>query len=69
MIVPGRGREAARRILGVQPDLERVPAARRAAGQGEPLAGGDPQLLADDVDAGDELADGMLDLEAGSSAR
>ena len=28
-----RGREAAGRILGVQPDLERVPAARRAAGQ------------------------------------
>ena len=28
-----RGREAARRILGVEPDLERVPAPRRAAGQ------------------------------------
>ena len=28
-----RGREAARRILGVEPDLDRVPAARRPAGQ------------------------------------
>ena len=33
VIVPGRRREVARRILGVDPDLDRVPAPRRAAGQ------------------------------------
>ena len=31
----------------------------------QPLAGGDPNLFLDDVDAGDELGDGMLDLDAG----
>ena len=62
---PGRGREVARRILGVDPDLDRVAraAARaRSATSGSP--GGDAQLLAHDVDPGHELGDGMLDLEA-----
>ena len=34
-------------------------------GDREPLAAGDPQLLADDVDAGDHLGDRVLDLQAG----
>ena len=59
-----RRREVTRWILGVEPDLERVAAPRCAAGQRERLARRDAQLLADDVDAGDELADGVLDLKA-----
>ena len=50
-------------ILGVQPDLDRVAAARRPAGDDQPLARSDAQLLAHDVDAGDELGHGMLDLQ------
>ena len=42
-----------------------MPAARRPPGHAERLAGGDPQLLADDVDPGAELGDRVLDLQAG----
>ncbi len=62
-IRPGRRQEVARRVLGVDPDLDRVAATRRAAGHRQRLAGRDPQLLADDVDPGAELGDRMLDLE------
>src|SRR5207244_11814356 len=58
-----RGHEAPRRILGVQPDLDRVAAPRRAAGRLQALARGDPELLAHEVDSGRGLADRMLDLQ------
>ena len=61
---PGRRAEVVLRVLGVQPDLDRVPAPRRPAGDRELLAGGDAQLLAHDVDARAELRHGMLDLKA-----
>ena len=38
-------------------------AARRATDEPKRLAGGDVELLADEVDAGQELADRMLDLQ------
>ena len=41
-----------------------VNVAAAAAGR-DGLAGGDAELLADEVDAGDLLGDGVLDLEAG----
>ena len=59
-----RRREAVRRILRVDPDLDRVAMPRSAARDGERLARGDPHLLADDIDPRDELGDRMLDLEA-----
>ena len=62
-IRPRRGREAAGGILGVQPDLERVAAPRRAPGRAERLARGDPQLLPHEVDSGHELAHRVLDLQ------
>ena len=59
----GRGREAHRRVLGVQARLDRV-----ADGLGrlalEPAAGRDVQLQLDQVEAGDGLGDRMLDLQA-----
>ena len=61
----GRRRERDR-ILGVDAALDRV------AGEGhvpllerQPLPRRDPDLLLDDVDAGDELGDRVLDLDAG----
>src|SRR5262249_23601306 len=62
---PRRRREATGRILGVDPDLDRVAAACGSAGGGERLAVRDPQLLAHEVDAGDELGDRVLDLQPG----
>ena len=59
----GRGQEARRGVLGVEPALDRVPVSRTSSWvteSGSP--GGDAQLLADDVDAGDHLGDGVLDL-------
>src|SRR6185503_10595729 len=50
-------------------DLDRVPARGPGARRGlddlrrQRPARGDPQLLPDDVDAGDEFRDAMLDLE------
>ena len=59
----GRGREAHRGVLGVQARLDRV-----ADGLGrlafELAAGGDVQLQLDEVEAGDGLGDGVLDLQA-----
>src|SRR5439155_14818613 len=62
---PGRRSEAARRVLGVDPQLDRVAAARSgAAAVPKRFARCDPDLLADEVEPGDELGDRMLDLEA-----
>ncbi len=54
-------REERPRVLGVQPDLDRVPA--RVGPHVELFPGGDPELCLHDVDAGDELRDRMLDLD------
>ena len=54
------------RGLGVDPALDRVPAKLHVVlAHRELLAGGDQDLLADDVDAGDHLGDAVLDLHAG----
>ena len=54
------------RGLGVDPALDRVAAQLHVLlGDRELLAGGDPQLLADDVEAGDHLGHAVLDLDAG----
>src|SRR5438445_4785956 len=67
---PVNGSEAVRRIFGRHPALERVPRQRdrllrRQTGGGTAYAGpgGDPKLSLDDVDAGDFLGDGVLDLQ------
>ena len=64
-MVPGLGAERVG-VLRVDAALDRV------AGEGhiallerQPLAGGDADLLLDDVDARDELRDAVLDLQAG----
>ena len=62
----GRGQEIPLRVLGVDPDLDRVAADRElvlAAGQG--LAGRDLELPFDQVLAGDHLGHRVLDLEPG----
>src|SRR5206468_9894409 len=59
-----RRREAAARVLRVDPDLDRVAGARRPSGQRQRLARGDPDLLPDEVERRDQLGHGMLDLEA-----
>ena len=62
---PRRGKESARHVLGVDPALDRVPAQDHVVLRDrERLAGGDEQLLAHDVDPGDGLRDGVLDLDA-----
>ena len=60
----GRGQESLG-VLGIDAALDRV-AAQIDVGLpiAERRAGGDAQLLADDVDAADHLADRMLDLQA-----
>ena len=62
---PGRGQEAARRILGVDPRLDR-PAAERdlVLPERQLLAGGDADHQLDEVEAGDHLGHRVLDLEA-----
>ena len=64
--LPVDGRKSVRRILGVEPGLDRVARERElllALRQG--LAPGDPELPLDQVGAGHELGHRMLDLEAG----
>ena len=59
---PGRGHERVR-VLGVDAALDRVAALDDVAlAERQLLAGGDADLLLDDVDAGDELGDRVLDL-------
>ena len=65
----GSGQEAAPWILGVDPELDRVTARARVAGaavwpRAERLAVGDTEHLADQVDAGNLLGHGVLDLQA-----
>jgi hypothetical protein len=61
----GRG-EALPGVLGVDARLDGVAAqAHIVLVQAQRLAGGDAQLLVDQIDAGDQLGDGVLDLQAG----
>ena len=64
VICPGVGRKSCAGILGVQAHLERVAAPLGPARPRQPLAGRRSELLADDVDSGHELGDGVLDLQA-----
>src|SRR5919109_544868 len=57
------GHEVAGRVLGVDANLDRVPSPFCSARGGERLTRRDPELLADDVDFGYELAHRMLDLQ------
>ena len=59
----GGGGEAARGVLGVEADLDRVPARRRRIAL-EPPAGRHVELERDEVGAGHHLGDGVLDLQA-----
>ena len=62
----GRGAEVVVGVLGVDPALDRVAADRDVLlGEREGLAGGDPDLLLDQVDPRDHLGDGVLDLDPG----
>src|SRR5690606_12819539 len=60
----GGGEEVAARVLTVDPELERVPA-HGGVVVTELLTVGDPELLADQVDAGDLLGHRVLDLQPG----
>ena len=58
------GRKSVPRVLGVEARLDGVAvAADVGLAEAERLAGGDAQLVGDEVAAGDELGDRMLDLE------
>src|SRR5690606_25099492 len=62
----GRRGEVPRRVFGVNAALDRVPPDLHVAlAEGERLARGDANHRLDDVDAGDQLRDGMLHLDAG----
>ncbi len=56
--------EPAGRVLGVDARLDRVPG-ERDLGEVQRFAAGHPELPLDQVDAGDQLGDRVLDLEAG----
>ncbi len=60
---PGRGEVSAGRGLGVHACLDRVSVEADLA-ELEREARRDPQLLLDEVDAGDHLGHGVLDLQA-----
>ena len=60
----GGGHEVAPAVLGVDPELDGVPA-HLGVVVAELLAGRDPEHLPDQVDAGDLLGDAVLDLQAG----
>ena len=62
---PGDGTEAGRGILRVDAALDRVAAQDDVLlTQRQRLARRDEELLADEVDAGDQLGDRVLDLDA-----
>ena len=66
MIFPGEGRKPVSGILGVDAHFERVAAeGDLVLGEGQWLAFGDRDLQMHEVEAGDQLGDGVLDLEAG----
>ena len=53
-------------MLGVDPAFDRRPGdADVLLGDGQRRAGGDLDLLVDEIDAGDHFGDGMFDLDAG----
>jgi hypothetical protein len=61
-----RRQEAASGILGVDAHLDGVAVQPHVVlREGEPLTGGDPELLLHEVQAGHELGDRVLDLQAG----
>ena len=63
---PGGRHEAPADVLGVDPALDRVPAQHHVLlPDGERLARSDEHLLADQVEAGDELRHGVLHLDPG----
>ena len=66
--LPGVGTEVVGRVLGGDPALQgRAPQHDRVLGEpevGQRLAGGDPQLRLHQVDVGDLLGHGVLDLDA-----
>ena len=64
MSVPGRRHEVAAGVLGVDPELDRVPADRRIA-VAQRLALGDAEHLPHQVQPGDLLRDRVLHLEPG----
>ena len=60
----GRGQEVARRIFGIDAAFDRpAPELHIALPNAEDLAGGDPDHLLDEIDAGDEFGHRMLDLQ------
>ena len=62
----GRRAEPGLRVLRDDPELDGVPAHRDVVlPQPQRLARRDPRLLGDQVDAGDQLGDRVLDLDAG----
>ena len=65
MIVPGAGAKPRAGSSALSRISSACPAAARGRSATSGSPGRDPQLLADDVDPGHELADGVLDLQAG----
>ena len=66
MILPGRGDEAVEGILGVDAAFDGAAAEQDVfLAETERQTGGDPNLLLDDVDAGDHLRDRVLHLHPG----
>ena len=63
-IRPGDGREVAVGVLGVEPGLDGVPGLGRLLAV-QPAAAGHVQLQPDQVDAGGDLGDRVLDLQPG----
>ena len=61
----GGGHEVAAGVLGVDPELDAVPARLGVLGDLQLQAVGDAELLADEVDAAGLLGDRVLDLQAG----
>src|SRR5436190_23664675 len=62
---PGRWQKIPRRIFGVDAALDGVPTYSNVfLSERQALAGGDPQLPLDQIDAGDHLGDRVLDLDA-----
>jgi hypothetical protein len=60
----GRGQETAAHVLGIEPELKGVSAGLGISSEAQGLAGGDPELFLDQVDAGGLLRDGVLHLQA-----
>ena len=58
-----RLRQERARVLRVNPHLDRVAVGLAPARSHEELSGRDPELLRDEVEAGDELGDRVLDLD------